>query len=297
MKSSYFIQSFKKEKSLRVIISKSSGYCNGVKKAIKTLDKAIEVYGGGSFVFTLGDIIHNPKVIENYKNKGVLALNKIDGLNKDNNLVIRSHGVSPEIINKLNEKGVNILNATCPFVLKVHEKARELSKKGYFLILIGNKYHPEIMGIKGNIQGENFKIINSPQDAESIEPQKKIAIISQTTQTRENFLLIAKKITEKMQNEVIIFNTICKSTELRQKEASFLSNEVDIMIVIGGKNSANTIHIAEISKNNLAQTYHIENEDELDMQWFKGKKLAGIMSGASTPIEDVLIVKEIINKI
>lgn len=282
---------------MKVIVSKSSGYCSGVKRAIKTLDDSIVKYGDKGCVFTLGDIIHNPKVVENYKNKGVLALNEIEGLNKNDNLVIRSHGVSPEIINKLSKKGVNILNATCTFVLKVHEKAKELSKKGYFLILIGNENHPEIIGIKGNIIGENYKIINSVEEAENINSQKKIAVISQTTQTRENFILISKKIIEKIQNEVFVLNTICKATELRQKETALLSNEVDIMIVIGGKNSANTIHIAEISKKTLPQTYHIESADELDIEWFKGKKLAGICSGASTPMEDVISIKNIIETI
>lgn len=282
---------------MKVIVGKSSGYCSGVKRAIKTLDDSIVKYGDKGCVFTLGDIIHNPKVVENYKNKGVLALNEIEGLNKNDNLVIRSHGVSPEIINKLSKKGVNILNATCTFVLKIHEKAKELSKKGYFLILIGNENHPEITGIKGNIIGENYKIINSVEEAENINSQKKIAVISQTTQTRENFILISKKIIEKIQNEVFVLNTICKATELRQKEAALLSNEVDIMIVIGGKNSANTIHIAEISKKILPQTYHIESADELDMEWFKDKKIAGICSGASTPMEDVISIKNIIETI
>jgi (E)-4-hydroxy-3-methyl-but-2-enyl pyrophosphate reductase len=282
---------------LKVIVSKSSGYCSGVKRAIKTLDDSILKYGGKGSVLTWGDIIHNPKVIEKYKKIGVLTVNEIEGLDKNDNLVIRSHGVSPEIINKLSLKGVNVLNATCTFVLKVHDKARELSKKGYFLILIGNENHPEILGIKGNIIGENFKIINSVEEAESIKSQKKIAIISQTTQTMENFILISKKIIEKIQSEVYILNTTCKATELRQKEAALLAEKADVMIVIGGKNSANTTHIAEISKIILPETYHIENADELDIKWFKGKKLAGICSGASTPIEDVINIKKIIEEI
>ena len=282
---------------MKVLVSKSSGYCSGVKRAIKTLDGAISEYSGKNPIFTLGAIIHNPKVIENYKNKGVLALNKIDTLNKNDTLVIRSHGVSPEIIDKLTDKGVNILNATCNFVLKVHEKARELSKKGYFIILIGDKNHPEILGIKGNIKDDNFKIINSVKEASDLNSQKKIAVISQTTQTRENFIHISKKIIEKIQDEVFVLNTTCKATEQRQKEAALLSKKVDIMIVIGGKNSANTIHIAEISKKFLPQTYHIENEFDLNMEWFNDKKIAGICSGASTPMEDVDRIKNIINNI
>ena len=282
---------------MKVTVSKNSGYCAGVKRAIQILDDSILKYSSVSPVFTMGDIIHNPKVIENYKNKGVIAINEIEKLKRNDNLVIRSHGVSPEIIKKLDMKGINILNATCPFVLKVHKMAKELSKKGYFLILIGNENHPEIVGIKGNIINENFKIINSVKEAEKINSQKKIAVISQTTQTMENFILISKKIIEKIKNEVLILNTTCNATELRQKETAVLSKKVDIMIVIGGKNSANTNHITEISRNILPDTYHIENADELDMKWFKGKKSAGICSGASTPMEDVIRIKNIIESI
>jgi (E)-4-hydroxy-3-methyl-but-2-enyl pyrophosphate reductase len=282
---------------LKVIVSKNSGYCAGVKRAIQILDDSILKYENGNPVFTFGDIIHNPKVIENYKNKGVISIDEIERLKKKDNLIIRSHGVSPEIIERLDRQGVNILNATCPFVLKVHKLAKTLSKKGYFLILIGNKNHPEIVGIKGNIINENFKIINSIEEAENVNPQKKIAIISQTTQTIENFILISKKIIEKIKNEVLILNTTCKATELRQKETALLSKKVDIMIVIGGKNSANTNHIAEISKSILADTYHIEFAEDLNMRWFKDKKLAGICSGASTPMEDVIRIKNIIESI
>jgi len=278
---------------LKVTVSKNSGYCSGVKKAIQMLDDSVLMYGEGNPVFTMGEIIHNPKVIENYKNKGVLAISDIEKLNRNDNLVIRSHGVSPQIIEKLNVKGINIINATCPFVLKVQKLAGSLSRKGYFLILIGNENHPEVKGIEGNISNQNYKIINSVKEAEKINSQKKIAVISQTTQTMENFILISKKI----KSEVLILNTTCKATELRQKEAALLAKNVDIMIVAGGKNSANTNHIADISRNLLTDTYHIENAGELKMEWFKGKKSAGICSGASTPIEDVENIKSIIESI
>jgi (E)-4-hydroxy-3-methyl-but-2-enyl pyrophosphate reductase len=282
---------------LKVIVSKNSGYCAGVKRAIQILDDSILKYGTANPVFTMGDIIHNPKVIENYKNKGVISISEIEKLKRNDNLIIRSHGISPEIIEKLDMKGINILNATCPFVLKVHKLAKTLSRKGYFLILIGNENHPEIIGIKGNIINENFKIINSVKEAEEINSQKKIAVISQTTQTVENFILISKKIIEKIKNEVLILNTTCRATELRQKETAILSKKVDIMVVVGGKNSANTNHIADISSNILPETYHIENADELERKWFTGKKLAGICSGASTPMEDVIKIKNIIESI
>ena len=282
---------------MKVTVSKNSGYCSGVKRAIQMLDNSVLNYIEGNPVFTMGEIIHNPKVIEYYKNKGVLAIDDIEKLNRNDNLVIRSHGVSPQIIEKLNIKGINIINATCPFVLKVQKLAGSLSRKGYFLILIGNENHPEVKGIEGNIPNQNYKIINSVEEAEKINSQKKIAVISQTTQTIENFILISKKIIEKIKSEVLILNTTCKATELRQKEADLLSKKVDIMIVIGGKNSANTNHIADISRNILADTYHIENAEELKIEWFKGKKSAGICSGASTPIEDVESIKSFIESI
>lgn len=282
---------------MKVIISSNSGYCSGVKRAIKTLDNAINEYGSKGNIFTLGDIIHNPEVIQNYKKKGIFPIEDISKLKTGDNVVIRSHGVSPAVIRELKDKGVNVLDATCLFVLKVHGLAKDLNNRGYFIVLIGEKNHPEVIGIKGNISGENYKIVNCVNEAEKINSQKKIAIISQTTQTKENFILISKKIVEKIKDEVLVINTTCKAAQLRQNETAELAGKVDVMLIIGGKNSANTTYLAEISKNILHETYHIENAGDLNKEWFNGKKTAGICSGASTPQEDVNDIRRIIESI
>ncbi|MCL6088066.1 MAG: 4-hydroxy-3-methylbut-2-enyl diphosphate reductase, partial [Actinobacteria bacterium] len=212
-------------------------------------------------------------------------------------LVIRSHGVSPEIIEKLNEKGINVINGTCPSVLKVHKLAAQLSSSGYFIVLIGDKSHPEVNGIKGNIVSEDYKIINSVSEAKKINSLKKIAVLSQTTQTLKNFILISQEIVKKIKDEVLIINTLCNATEQRQIEINELSKKVDVMIIVGGRNSANTTHLAQISKNILNETYHIENASELKKEWFKNAKIAGLGGGASTPAEDIDEVKKIIQSI
>jgi len=277
-----------------VIISKHAGYCSGVKRAINTLDTVIKENNAKNNIYTLGSIIHNPKVVENYKEKGVYPLDDINELKPGDNVIIRSHGISPEVMDALKRKRVKIFDATCPFVLKVHKLAENLSHRGYFIIVIGDKNHPEVIGIKGNIKNNNYTIVNSVEEAAQINPQKKIAVLSQTTQTEENFKLISKEITGKIKDEILIINTTCKTTELRQNEVARLAEKADIMIIAGGKNSANTTHLAEISKNILPRTYHIENANDLKKEWFKNLKLAAISGGSSTPHEDIDDIRKII---
>jgi 4-hydroxy-3-methylbut-2-enyl diphosphate reductase len=282
---------------MEVIISKNCGYCNGVKKAIKILDNTIKENISKKNIYTLGSIIHNQKVVKSYEKKGVFSLEDINELKAGDCVVIRSHGVSPDIIEELNKKTINVLNATCNFVLRVHKLAKDLSSRGYFIILIGEKNHPEVTGIAGNIKNNNFVIINTPEEAQKINPQKKIAVISQTTQTKENFLLISKKIVENIKDEVLIINTICKATEIRQNETAQLAKKTDVMIIAGGKNSANTTHLAEISGNINKNTYHIENAEELKKEWFKNAKIIGITGGASTPLKEITDIKNIIQSL
>ncbi|MCE5330404.1 4-hydroxy-3-methylbut-2-enyl diphosphate reductase [bacterium] len=277
-----------------IITSRYAGYCTGVTRAIKTLDTVIKENRAGNNIYTMGPLIHNPKVIESYKRKGAYPLNDINLLKPGDSIVIRSHGVTPQVMDFLKEKKVKTFDATCPFVLKVHKLAKDLSSKGYYIVLIGDKNHPEVIGIKGNINNENYVIVDSVEESAKISPQKKIALLSQTTRTEENFKLISKEIAGKIKDEVLIINTTCKTAELRQNEVAELAGKVDIMIIVGGKNSANTTHLAEISKNIQARTYHIESADDLEREWFKNLKLAGISGGSSTPHEDINEIREII---
>jgi len=282
---------------MEIIVAKTCGYCSGVKRAIKILDNLItknKDNKNNKNIFTLGDIIHNPKVIKDYKEKGVYPINNSNEGKEGDVVVIRSHGAAPSVIKNLQNKNIEVINATCKFVLKVHKIAKELDAKGYFIIIIGQKNHPEVNGIIGNIKSNNFTVINSVDEIKDIIIQKKVAIISQTTQTKENFLIITKKIIEKIKDEIVIFNTICDTTEIRQNETINLASKVDVMIVVGGRNSANTTHLAQLSKKINQNTYHIESAEELNKEWFKDAKIVGISSGASTPISEILKVKNII---
>ncbi|MDD5659533.1 MAG: 4-hydroxy-3-methylbut-2-enyl diphosphate reductase, partial [Actinomycetota bacterium] len=257
-------------------------------------DFIINKNNGMNKIYTMGPMIHNPKVIENYKKRGVCVLSNISSLKPEDIVVIRSHGVAPEIISILKEKKAKIVDATCPYVLKVHNLAKHLSEKGYYIVLTGDKNHPEVIGIAGNIGNKNYVIVDSVEESAKISPQKKIAVLSQTTQTYENFKIISKEIAGKVKDEVLIKNTTCKATELRQKEVADIAGKADIMIIVGGKNSANTTHLAEISKNIQTKTYHIEDAGDLKQEWFKNVKVAGISGGSSTPREDIKEVGKII---
>jgi len=276
------------------IVSKYAGYCSGVKGAIKTLDEVIAENAAKNNIYTLGNIIHNPKVVEDYKKKGVYSLDDIDTLKPGDNVVIRCHGISPKVMDNLKLKKVKIFDTTCPFVLRVHKLAKALSSSGYFIILVGDKNHAEIMGIEGNLKNENYIIVETVEEASKINPKKKIAVLSQTTQTKENFKLISKEIAGKIMDEVLIIDTTCKTTELRQNEVAQLAAKTDIMIIVGGKNSANTTHLAEISRNIITKTFHIESADDLKKSWFKNLKLAGISGGSSTPYKEIDDIKKII---
>jgi 4-hydroxy-3-methylbut-2-enyl diphosphate reductase len=282
---------------MEIIVGKHCGYCNGVAKAIKILDHALKENSDKKYIYTLGNIIHNPNVVKSYKKNGVFPIQNINELEKGDCVVIRSHGVSPDLIEQLNKRSMNVLNATCNFVLRVHKLASELSNKGYFVVVVGDKNHPEVLGIVGNIKNDNFIVINTPREIEKIKSQKRIAVISQTTQIKEKFILISKKIIEKIKDEVLILNTICKVTEIRQNEAAKIAKKSVIMIVVGGKNSANTTHLAEISRSINKNTYHIESKKELKKEWFKNIRTTGIISGASTSLKEVEDIKNIIKSL
>ncbi|MBA7495130.1 4-hydroxy-3-methylbut-2-enyl diphosphate reductase [subsurface metagenome] len=204
--------------------------------------------------------------------------------------------MSQVLVNEIKKKNIKIIDATCPFVKKAQARAEDLSKNGYFVVIVGNRNHPEVMGIKDHVLNKNCAVIKNETDAEKISSKKKIGVVVQTTQTIEKLCLITSKLLEKAK-ELVVFNTICNTTKKRQNSTKKLANSVDVMIVVGGKKSANTAHLVEISKKCSAVTYHIENYKEIKPQWFNNVKKVGISGGASTPVEDIIDVKEAIEKL
>jgi len=277
--------------------AKYSGYCFGVKRALKLAEEILKKNQcKKTKIFTLGPIIHNSGVTNKLAKKGLISVENLEKITPGGIFIIRSHGMSPFLVNEIKKKNIKIIDATCPFVKKAQARAEDLSKNGYFVVIVGNRNHPEVMGIKDHVLNKNYAVIKNEADAEKISSKKKIGVVVQTTQTIEKLCLITSKLPEKAK-ELVVFNTICNTTKKRQNSTKKLANSVDIMIVVGGKKSANTTHLVEISKKCSAVTYHIENYKEIKPQWFNNVKKVGISGGASTPVEDIIDVKEAIEKL
>lgn len=277
----------------QVKLAKTAGFCFGVKRAVNTVYEQIE--GGKKPIYTYGPIIHNEEVVKDLEEKGVTVLDSISDIEKlkdgQGTVIIRSHGVSKKIYDLIEKKGLNLVDATCPFVKKIHKTVFEKSMDGCDIIIIGNDKHPEVEGIKGWCQGNvSVTVINSEEEAEKYTAggNKNVCLVSQTTYNYKKFHKLVEIIEKKVYN-VIIVNTICNATNERQVEAKQIATEVDSMIVIGGKTSSNTQKLYEICKEECVNTYYIQTSEDLkDVSLADGS--VGITAGASTPkniIEEV----------
>jgi len=275
---------------LKIILSKRMGFCFGVKKSVNLAKNALKTRKNN--LYMLGSIINNPQVIEYFIKKGVKITDNLDEVPEESTVITRAHGISPTMLKKAYQKKISVVDTTCPYVRKVQKIARYLYEKDYFLVIYGDKKHPEVLSLLDTIQN-NALVINSIHDAEKITIKKKIGFISQTTKNIYDFYKLSSALLNRAE-ELRIFNTICKSTTERQKSVLELAKEVDVMLVIGGKESANTTRLAEIGKNQGVKTYHIETKNQLKYKWFYPEGKVGIASGASTPD---WITNEIIDKL
>ncbi|MBL7085970.1 MAG: 4-hydroxy-3-methylbut-2-enyl diphosphate reductase [Candidatus Cloacimonetes bacterium] len=269
---------------MKLEIAANSGFCFGVKRAIQIVQETIRQ---NSKVATLGPIIHNPQMVNYLKNRGLCVLDNINEIT-DETIIIRSHGITSYEYKKLLEKEVNIVDATCPFVKKAQKYAQKLTQEGYHLFILGEKNHPEVKALLSYVD-DSATVIANPEETIKITGKRKFGLIAQTTQSEDKFERLAINLLKECE-ELNIIKTICNATLLRQKSTMDLSKKVDIMIVIGGKNSANTNRLAEIAKSKGCKTFHIETSNEIKKQWFDDVSKVGITAGASTPkwiIDDV----------
>ena len=261
---------------MEVILAEHLGFCYGVKRAIEIARENASPNGTSS---TLGPIIHNPQMVERLKNEGVGTVGSLDEM-KDGLVIIRSHGVGPKVYEDAESRGLELVDATCPHVKKAQLSAKLLSEEGYTVVIIGEKNHPEVKSIfEWTARGAH--IIETEAEAEKLPRIGKLGIVSQTTFSAERFQRIVSRLLEKSR-EIKILRTICTATDLRQTAALELAEKVDMMLVIGGKNSANTSRLAQICATKC-KTYHIETVAELQDDWMKGVNKIGITAGASTP--------------
>ena len=276
---------------MEVTLAKHAGFCFGVKRAVDMVYQEVEKAGK---VYTLGPIIHNEQVVADLQTKGVQVLQEdLSELNpgEDATVIIRSHGVSKKIYDALDAAGIHIVDATCPFVSKIHRIVQERHQAGDRIIIIGNRTHPEVEGINGWCENTAL-VINTVEEAENcaLDPAEKLCIVSQTTFNYKKFKDIVD-IFEKKSYDINVMNTICNATEERQTEAAAIAGASEAMIVIGGKHSSNTQKLYEICRKECKNTHFIQTLDDLDIRQFGSIDNVGITAGASTPnniIEEVL---------
>ncbi len=262
-----------------VKIAKESGFCFGVKRA---MDMAWESLENKNSIYALGPLIHNKQAVSKYEEKGLLTVDSLENIPNNESVIIRSHGVGKDIYDFSNKKNLDIIDTTCPFVKKIHDIANRYYNLGYQIIVIGDKNHPEVIGINGWCEN-NAIVIKTIDEANELvlNNDKKYCIVSQTTINLDLYENI-KSILEKKIKNITFNNTICSATKVRQEAAKKLSKEVECMIVIGGKHSSNTQKLVNICKENV-DTFSIETKNDLDINLLKAYNVVGISAGASTP--------------
>ncbi len=263
------------------------GYCFGVKRAMRLIEEGLAAHK--RHIFTLGDVIHNKQAIERLKSRGVRQVSSLDQLESGAVLVIRAHGATPSLIARAKQRGINLIDTTCPFVERIQKYAQKLAASMYTVIIIGNSNHPEVQSISGNV-ADKALIVNSVDGAKRIRPFEKAGVVIQTTFSREKADAIIETIRTRV-NDLTVYDTICQATELRREATLELAKSVDMMLVVGGHGSSNTRGLYQMCIEHAVPVKFIETADEIDPSWFDGCHSVGITTGTSTPdwiIEEIV---------
>jgi 4-hydroxy-3-methylbut-2-enyl diphosphate reductase len=264
---------------VKISLAENAGHCFGVKAAIQ---KAFETARREDHpIYTLGPLIHNPQVVQKLEKEGVKAVNDLS-LIQEGVIIIRSHGVAPEVIEQARKQGLTVIDATCPFVQRAHKLARELVDQGYPLVILGDAAHPEVEGILGTVKGAAH-VVSGPEEIPILPPENRYGLIAQTTQSLENLQRVASALLTRT-GVLKVINTICNATTDLQRETRSLAQNVDFMLVVGGRNSANTSRLVSICEEAGVRTRHIEIADEIKPEWLDADvHHVGVTAGTSTP--------------
>lgn len=265
-------------------IAAHAGTCYGVQRALDMALAAAPQADECAQVHTLGPLIHNPIVVRELAEAGVGLAENLDNA-ATGTVIIRAHGVVPQVIEAARERDLTVVDATCPYVKKVHVAAERLVREGYRVIVVGEPGHPEVEGILGHA-GDDAQVVSCAADADALPLKGKVGLVVQTTQTTQNLAEVVAAITPRVQ-ELRVINTICAATSERQQAAAALANHCDCMVVVGGKNSGNTRRLAQICADACEHTHHIEEASEIHAAWFSNARHIGITAGASTPQEHI----------
>lgn len=281
---------------MKVSLAEGSGFCFGVERAIKMAYKYADDKKGKK-LYSFHEIIHNPQEALRLERAGAKHVDAISAVAKGSSVIVSTHGITQKEEELLKAKCSDVLDTTCPYVKKIHQIVKKLTAENYQVIIVGDAEHLEVKGILGHTEGNGI-VVSSVEDVGKLKLKEKAGIVSQTTQSNAAYSAIICAIQDKAflnrYAEVRTFNTICDATKNRQKATMDLAAKSDIMVIVGGKNSANTRRLYEISKGILKDVYHVEDAKELKAAWFKGKKNAGISAGASTPAG---VINEVVMKI
>jgi len=276
---------------MEIILARHAGFCEGVEHAYRI---ALDSIKRNKPIYIFGDLVHNKNVVSEFKKLGIKRVEKLINLSPGSTLIITAHGTTPRIINQAEKLRLNIVDTTCPWVKKAQRLASELTKSGRNVIIIGDRGHPEVVGLKA-WAGRNARVVEKKKDLKGLRLGKKIGVVAQTTQSVENFRDIIGELRHRIK-DLAVHNTICGATSRRQVSAKDLAKKVDMMLVIGDFRSANTKRLAKLCKGVGVITHHIQNERELKLKWLKGIKKLGITAGASTPARVIDGVLDKVNR-
>ena len=275
---------------MKVLLAEYAGFCMGVQRAIDLAHKTAE--DAAAPVFVLHEIVHNKSVVRDLEAKGVKSVDNVDQV-EGGTLIISAHGASPDVIEKAKAKGLTVVDTTCPLVSKIDRIVKRLAQNGYTILLLGDKDHAEVKGLKG-VAPDNTIVFRYEDEIDGLPKMDgPVALVSQTTQNIKYFESIAEKIKERYP-QAEVFNTICDATEKRQSSVIELGKQVDLMITVGSRNSANSKRLQEVASTVAPKSYLVDNAAELDPRWFEGVRTVGVTAGASTPDN---LIQGVIDKI
>lgn len=272
---------------MKIVVGKHTGFCGGVRRAVDIAQKTAA--GAGGPVTTWGPLIHNPQVVARLEAAGVKVADRPEGLGGEA-FVVSAYGVAHAVLDAARERGLRIVDATCPVVIRAHAVAKRLADEGYQVICVGDHGHPEMVTLK-EMLGDRVTVVHTREEAAAVKITGKLGVVSQTTQSLDNFRQIVGDLAIRVR-ELKVLNTLCPAITVRQEETDVMVEHVQALLVVGGLGSSNTTRLAEIGRARNLPTHHIETADEIIPDWFRGVESVGVVSGASTPdwiIKDVLL--------
>lgn len=272
---------------MEIVIAEHAGFCFGVRRAI---ERALEEAARHGRLYSQGPLIHNRQVVESLRAQGIEPIEDIDDAPEGAAVMLRTHGVGPQVYERARRRGLEVIDATCPFVERAQREARRLCDAGYQVLVLGEPNHPEALAIREHTGGAAH-ILQSPADLAAVDLHRRVAVVCQTTQRYEALRELVDALLPRV-SELVVAKTICDATSGRQEAALSMARQVDIVVVIGGRHSANTTRLADICRDAGRPTYHVETVEEIDCAWFAGAGRVGVTAGASTPNEAIAAVVE-----